>query len=222
MNEKLKVQTASGTVGSGQPQVATLVKTVSTPGNLAAGGGGGAGSSVTIPVSAISVGQLPQMQVKGLTVAAGGLKAVTGVTQQQQLRQFTIQHQLLQQRKVQQQQQQQQQAKTVTLGAAGGATAPISTVSAAGVSKSGGGGAGGGAMSTTVTMQQLQQVIRQVTAGNAQVLVSSPSSAQGGIGVGGGMVTAAGAVLAKNQQGQTVQARVIPVTQQGLKQTIQV
>ena len=72
-----------------------------------------------------------------------------------------------------------------------------------------------GAMSTTVTMQQLQQVIRQVTAGNAQVLVSSPSSG-GAAGVSGtGMLT-------KNQQGQTVQARVIPVTQQGLKQTIQV
>ena len=84
-----------------------------------------------------------------------------------------------------------------------------------------GGGTGGvtavskpGAMSTTVTMQQLQQVIRQVTAGNAQVLVSSPSSAGAGV-TGTGMLT-------KNQQGQTVQARVIPVTQQGLKQTIQV
>ncbi len=86
--------------------------------------------------------------------------------------------------------------------AAGGATVGSATA----VSKP-------GAMSTTVTMQQLQQVIRQVTAGNAQVLVSSPSS---GAGVGGtGMFT-------KNQQGQTVQARVIPVTQQGLKQTIQV
>lgn len=70
-----------------------------------------------------------------------------------------------------------------------------------------------GAMSTTVTMQQLQQVIRQVTAGNAQVLVSSPSSGSGVSGTG---------LLTKNQQGQTVQARVIPVSQQGLKQTIQV
>lgn len=72
-----------------------------------------------------------------------------------------------------------------------------------------------GAMSTTVTMQQLQQVIRQVTAGNAQVLVSSPSSGSGAGVSGTGMLT-------KNQQGQTVQARVIPVNQQGLKQTIQV
>ena len=72
-----------------------------------------------------------------------------------------------------------------------------------------------GAMSTTVTMQQLQQAIRQVTAGNAQVLVSSPSSGAGAGVSGTGMLT-------KNQQGQTVQARVIPVTQQGLKQTIQV
>ena len=65
-----------------------------------------------------------------------------------------------------------------------------------------------GAMSTTVTMQQLQQAIRQV-------LVSSPSSGAGAGVSGTGMLT-------KNQQGQTVQARVIPVTQQGLKQTIQV
>ena len=41
------------------------------------------------------------MQVKGLTAA--GVKA--GTASQQQLRQFTIQHQLLQQRKAQQQQQ---------------------------------------------------------------------------------------------------------------------
>ena len=41
------------------------------------------------------------MQVKGLTAA--GVKA--GIASQQQLRQFTIQNQLLQQRKAQQQQQ---------------------------------------------------------------------------------------------------------------------
>ena len=68
------------------------------------------------------------------------------------------------------------------------------------------------AMSTTVTMQQLQQVIRQVTAGNAQVLVSSPSSGPSGTGM----------LTKTTAQGQTVQARVIPVTQQGMKQTIQV
>merc|ERR1712137_577464 len=82
-----------------------------------------------------------------------------------------------------------------------------STVSGSGVS---------GSKPTTVTMQQLQQVIRQVTAGNAQVLVSSPSS--GGIASG----SSATALLTKAPQGQTVQARVIPVSQQGLKQTIQV
>lgn len=49
------------------------------------------------------------MQVKGLT--ATGVKA--GTASQQQLRQFTIQHQLLQQRKAQQQQQ--QQSKTSQL-----------------------------------------------------------------------------------------------------------
>ena len=64
-------------------------------------------------------------------------------------------------------------------------------------------------------MQQLQQVIRQVTAGNAQVLVSSPSS-----GISSG--SSGTALLTKTPQGQTVQARVIPVSQQGLKQTIQV
>ena len=68
-------------------------------------------------------------------------------------------------------------------------------------------------MTQTVTMQQLQQVIRQVTAGNAQVIVSSPSSGAG---------VSAGGILSKAPQGQTVQARMIPVTQQGLKQTIQV
>lgn len=65
---------------------------------------------------------------------------------------------------------------------------------------------------STVTMQQLQQVIRQVTAGNAQVLVSSPSSGASGTGM----------LTKTTAQGQTVQARVIPVTQQGMKQTIQV
>lgn len=70
-------------------------------------------------------------------------------------------------------------------------------------------------VSTTVTMQQLQQVIRQVTAGNAQVLVSSPNA-----GAAGGMGSAG--VLTKTSQGQTVQARMIPVPNQGLKQTIQV
>lgn len=78
------------------------------------------------------------------------------------------------------------------------------------------GSAVSGSKPTTVTMQQLQQVIRQVTAGNAQVLVSSPSS--GGIASG----SSATALLTKAPQGQTVQARVIPVSQQGLKQTIQV
>ena len=79
-----------------------------------------------------------------------------------------------------------------------------------------GGSTVGGSKPTTVTMQQLQQVIRQVTAGNAQVLVSSPNS--GGMASG----SSATALLTKAPQGQTVQARVIPVSQQGLKQTIQV
>lgn len=48
----LQVQTAPA--AGGQPQVATLVKTVSTPGSM------GGAPSVTIPVSAISVG-LPQV-----------------------------------------------------------------------------------------------------------------------------------------------------------------
>ena len=77
--------------------MATLVKTVSTPGNL------GGAPSVTIPVSAINVGGLPQgVQVKGLT--GTGVKATAATPQQ--LRQFTIHHQMLQQRKTQQQQQQ--------------------------------------------------------------------------------------------------------------------
>ena len=75
--------------------MATLVKTVSTPGSL------GGAPSVTIPVSAISVGGLPQVQVKGL--AATGMKATAATPQQ--LRQFTIHHQMLAQRKTQQQQQ---------------------------------------------------------------------------------------------------------------------
>ncbi|KAI9564810.1 hypothetical protein GHT06_008551 [Daphnia sinensis] len=214
----LQVQTAPA--AGGQPQVATLVKTVSTPGSM------GGAPSVTIPVSAISVG-LPQVQMKGLTAA--GVKA--GTTSQQQLRQLTIQHQLLQQRKTQQQQQAKtgHLAQTVTLGTVKGvpgqqlatAVGTVQLVQPVGGNATAGGTTVGGAtavskpgaMSTTVTMQQLQQVIRQVTAGNAQVLVSSPSSGSGVSGTG---------LLTKNQQGQTVQARVIPVSQQGLKQTIQV
>ena len=90
---------------------------------------------------------------------------------------------------------------------------PVGTAS--GTAAGGTAGTTSKAVSTTVTMQQLQQVIRQVTAGNAQVLVSSPNAgAAGGSGSTG--------VLAKTPQGQTVQARVIPVPNQGLKQTIQV
>lgn len=219
----------------------TLVKTVTTPGSA------GGAPSVTIPVSAISVG-LPQ--VKGLTAA--GVKA--GAATQQQLRQLTIQHQLLQ-RKAQQQQQQakagqlaqvrfRQSAQcprtpitglhlqTVTLGAVKGSVVGVpaqqlatamGTVQVHQLVQPGGGAAGTAtatagttskAVSTTVTMQQLQQVIRQVTAGNAQVLVSSPNAAGGAAGATG--------VIGKTAQGQTVQARVIPVPNQGLKQTIQV
>jgi hypothetical protein len=171
-----------------------------------------------------------QVQVKGLTTANVKGTAAT----QQQLRQFTIQHQaLLQQRKTQQQQQPKagQLAQTVTLGTIKGnvvsapqqlGTAvgtvqlvqPVASGSGSGISGTGVGNTKPG-LSTTVTMQQLQQVIRQVTAGNAQVLVSSPSS-------GANSGSSGTALLAKAPQGQTVQARVIPVTQQGLKQTIQV
>ena len=90
------------------------------------------------------------------------------------------------------------------VGSTSGGTAGTGTGIVTNVSKP-------GAMST-VTMQQLQQVIRQVTAGNAQVLVSSPSSGASGTGM----------LTKTTAQGQTVQARVIPVTQQGMKQTIQV
>lgn len=171
--------------------------------------------------------------MKGLTTT--GVKATAATPQQ--LRQFTIQHQaLLQQRKAQQQQQQQQQAKggqlaqTVTLGTVKGNVVSVPTqqlgatvgtvqlvqpVAGGGSAAGGSGVTGAKPLSTTVTMQQLQQVIRQVTAGNAQVLVSSPSS-------GVNVATSGAALLTKAPQGQTVQARVIPVSQQGLKQTIQV
>ena len=100
----------------------------------------------------------------------------------------------------------------------GAAVQLVQPVGAGGASTAGTANASGAkprALSTTVTMQQLQQVIRQVTAGNAQVLVSSPSS-------GASSASSGTTILAKSNQGQTVQARVIPVTQQGLKQTIQV
>jgi len=207
---------SSATSGS---QVAALVKTVSAPGSV------GGAPSVTIPVTAISVG-LPQVQVKGLSTS---VKA--GTATQQQLRQFTIQHQLIQQRKSQQQQAKTSQlAQAVTLGTVKGnvvgvpgqqlSTAVGTVQLVQPVGSSGGSAVGGstvgGSKPTTVTMQQLQQVIRQVTAGNAQVLVSSPNS--GGMASG----SSATALLTKAPQGQTVQARVIPVSQQGLKQTIQV
>merc|ERR1712071_496485 len=153
-----------------------------------------------------------------------------GTATQQQVRQFTIQHQLIQQRKSQQQQAKNSQlAQAVTLGTVKGnvvsvpaqqlgtAVGTVQLVQPVG-SNSGSGSTGtgvGGSKPTTVTMQQLQQVIRQVTAGNAQVLVSSPSS-----GISSG--SSGTALLTKTPQGQTVQARVIPVSQQGLKQTIQV
>lgn len=97
-----------------------------------------------------------------------------------------------------------QLVQPVGAGSTSGGTAGTGTGIVTNVSKP-------GAMST-VTMQQLQQVIRQVTAGNAQVLVSSPSSGASGTGM----------LTKTTAQGQTVQARVIPVTQQGMKQTIQV
>jgi len=108
---------------------------------------------------------------------------------------------------------------TVQLVQPVGANTGGTGVNVVGTSSPGSAGAGvskpGSQMTQTVTMQQLQQVIRQVTAGNAQVIVSSPSS-------GAGVSAGAGGILTKAPQGQTVQARVIPVTQQGLKQTIQV
>ena len=88
-------------------------------------------------------------------------------------------------------------------------------VAGSGVTGTGVVGSKPNSLSKTVTMQQLQQVIRHVAAGSAQVIVSSPSS---GVGTG----TSVTALLSKAPQGQTVQARVIPVSQQGLKQTIQV
>ncbi|XP_064459250.1 helicase domino-like isoform X2 [Ornithodoros turicata] len=175
--------TQQALTGAVQTPVATLVKTVSAPSSL-----GASSSSVTIPVSAVTMAgvninvSMPQAKIGATSKPATG-GSVT--SQQMQMRQLQIQQHILQQqqRKVQLQAQQKVAGLTQAQMQAKGTSSVATQLGTVQIVQQGAGQPGKAALPSATAI--VQQIIKQVVPVNQNFVVSGagPATASAGTAV---------------------------------------